>query len=257
MRLAALAALAGCGDNEGVVVVASPAVVATVAETNLVINATLFAATDAFVPVSSTGVITAEEAAAAAAAAVGRYYPNNCATAVANGPTVTYTLNSCRGPLGVSNLSGTYTVTYTSQANGVQVTTNSTNLTLNGAPVKLNSTAFYTQNGAARSLSVNNQSQLAGAGGNTVTQNQTGTLAWNQGDTCATQNSNSTTTVNGQQIIETEASVLLCTAQCPQSGTVTVAANNGTTGAVHFNGTANPPFVTTGSTAGAVTLTCP
>ena len=106
MLLAGLALLGACGsdsDDNKVVVVMTPVFVGSVAQTNGVTSAVLFVGTDGFVPIQNGVVIAANDAAAAAAASVGNYYfPAGCATATASGNVVSYTLDNCNGPLGVT-----------------------------------------------------------------------------------------------------------------------------------------------------------
>src|SRR5262249_59969193 len=111
----------GCGDEATNVLVVTPAGAIDVTETNGVVTAVVVGSTDPFDPIVAS--VTAEQAAAAVAAGAGNFFrPAGCVTASASGNVVTFTLNSCLGPLGIGSVSGTVTATYVAQTNGFQVT---------------------------------------------------------------------------------------------------------------------------------------
>lgn len=235
-----LTALGACSDNE-VIIVTRPVDVAIVTNVGTTMSAVLFAAADPFVP-GGNAATTPEQAAALAATNVNTYYAGNCATATASGATVNYQLNDCRGPLGIVGVSGNYTVTYATSPNGMQITVASSNLTVGGATAAINATAVYTQINADRSLAFTDRSTARGNSNDWVF-NRTGTLAWTQGQSCATENSSGTLTVNGTPIRLTLTDVVRCAGQCVVSGTEALSASDGTTGTVTFGGTATPVLV--------------
>jgi hypothetical protein len=258
LLLSGLAFFLGCNDQNPVIVVTSPAVVGVVADTTAVASSVMFAATDSFTPITAGVVIRPEDAATAAAAAVNRYFtPTGCASAVVSGTTVTYTLNGCAGPLGVTGLSGSATVAYSMTQNGVIVTASSNNLMVGATAVTINAHALYTQSGNARSLALTNTSVATGTDGTTFAQNQTGTLSWNQGDTCVMQNSMGATAVNGTALTQSDVNVMRCTNQCPQSGSITIRTSAGDSAVLQFNGTNHPPVAGSAGNAGTIPLSCP
>lgn len=253
--MAGMLAVAGCGDDE-VVIVTRSADVAVVTNVMSGTSAVLFAAADPFVPGVAPATITPEQAAATAATNVNTYYLGNCATASASGASVNYQLNDCRGPLGIVGISGNYTASYASVANGMQITISSSNITIGGASAAINATALYTQTGAERSLAFTDRSTASGNGNDWVL-NRTGTLAWSQGQSCVTENSAGTLTVNGNAVRLEATNVVRCANQCVVSGTQALSASDGTSSTLTFSGSATPVLVvSTGSSSQTVSLAC-
>lgn len=249
-----MAVMAGCGSSTNDIVT-QPADVAVVTNVVATTSAVLFAAADPFVPVTNGVILLPEQAAAQAATNVNNYWLNNCATAAANGASVNYQLNNCRGPLGVIGVSGNYTVTYATATNGLQITVTSSNLTVGGANAAINATALYTQTGSDRSLAFTDRSTASG-NSNDWTINRTGTLAWSQGQTCATENSTGTLTVNGSAVRLVMANVVRCAGQCTVSGTQVLSTSDGTTSTVTFSGSAPSLTTSAGQAAQTISLAC-
>lgn len=248
--------VAGC-SNDPTKVVTSTDGLTRVTVISSSTSSVMFAASDPFVPVNGTVVIAPEAAAQAALAAAGNYYtPASCLQVSAQGASVTYVLNSCNGPLGVTGMTGTYTVTYSQGTNGVTIDITSNAFTVGGASLAVAAQGFYSQNGTGRSLSITSQGSATNDDNKFVQVGQTTTLVWNQGDTCATENANGTVLVNGVAFNQASTNVVRCLNSCPSGGTVVLSDSAGTVATVNYNGSTSASFSTPSNQTGTVIVSC-
>lgn len=135
------------------------------------------------------GAPTATSDASAVAAAVGKYFPNSCASATASGNVVTFTLNDCSGPLGLTGATGTVTATLTTATNGVHAELSGSNIAVNGGTIDLSTSGTATAaTDGQKTLTANTQSSGTGPDGNSATHMGMYTLVWPTGTGCATIN---------------------------------------------------------------------
>jgi hypothetical protein len=197
-------------------------------------------------------------AANAVAAAVGNYYPNGCATATANQNVVTFNLNNCTGPLGLTASSGTVTATINTGNNQVQIQLAGNGVTANGATINLSTTGTVTvgANGQ-KTLQANSQTNGTGPNGNSAAHVGSYTLVWPTGNGCGTMNgqfsgvgtgaySGTTTQINNW---------VVCAGRCPQSGTTTSSFNGGSV-TLTFNGSNTAQCTSTAGLSASVPLRC-
>ncbi len=196
----------------------------------------------------ATGVVAASQA----AAAVGTYLqPPGCATAVANGATVTYTLRNCSGPAGLAQASGTFTATFSPAAGGATAALRGT-LTFRRGTLDLNATVTGTASGTTRTLTVASNSTGTGNGGRSIARAGTFTAVYD--GSCVALDGAYSTTVGAVTWNTTVTGYRRCAAACP-TGSASFATNTGRAVTVSYTGSASAT-VTTASGAHAVTLAC-
>ena len=222
--------------------------------------ALLWGAGDPFSPfpfISGAGPLShaSDAATAAATAAPQMFRPSTCVMAQASTNVVSYRFMECAGPLGLTHLSGTATVTFSDIGNGLQVVAKAKNLSVNGAMLNIDSTGTYTEMNNQKQLEMTTMSGGMGILGNGTGRIGTYTLAWQNGDTCATLDasftdtgpSDGTTNVTGFEI---------CRGACPAAGTVTrMAAGRQVT--LTFDGRSTAAWHDGDGQTGAVILRCP
>jgi hypothetical protein len=251
--LIGLIAIAGCSSDPSTIITSEKGLTRVVT-LDATTHALLFTAADPIVPTVQGTTITAENAAiAAAAAAPNQFHPASCVATAVSAATVTYRLNDCATPLGVTGVTGNYSATYLSTPTALQITIASAGLQVQGIPVVVNATALYTQNGQARSLAVASRGSAPGDD-YLIQQSLNTTLSWTQGQTCGTQTTSGTLTVNGVGFAQSMANLTRCTGQCPTASNFTIANGTATLVTVTFDGSTAAKI--TGTKSGNVVLAC-
>ena len=185
------------------------------------------------------------------------FQPTGCAAASASGNVVTFTLNNCSGPLGLTAATGTATATFTPTAQGLQIQLAGNNIAVDSGRLDLASQGVLTfgSDMVTKTFQANTSSGGTGPYGNNVARTGTYTLTWQSGSTCGTINSSFTDA--GSASTTQLASYVRCRAQCPQSGTVTQTVSSGTVVTVTLNGSINPSWAASDGETGTLTLQCP
>jgi hypothetical protein len=201
---------------------------------------------------------TPEDLATQTATAAPTYYsPATCVNATSAGATATIALTNCAtGPLGLRNISGTLTATFSVGADGISVATSATNLVIDGKTATFNGSATSTSTATGRSLTATSNGQFTSSLGKQFTRMSQVRVDWVPGSGCATLNGNGTITGNGQSFASTLTNLQKCKDACPTAGTLALTAPNREV-TVTFDGTAHPPISASDtSNTGSLDLTC-
>jgi hypothetical protein len=206
----------------------------------------------------------ATTAATAVVKAASTNFPNGCSTATAAQNVVTFKLNNCSGPLGITNLSGVVTATINLTGNGeVQTQLSGTNITSNGSSFVLNSSSVTTLNaGGQKVLTATSTSTGTGPDGNGIGHGGTYTMVWpTSTNQCATING----TFAGAILVDaapdaggtttTITNYVACTGQCAPSGSSTTTAE-GQTVILSFNGTTTAQCTASNGQNAGVAIQC-
>ncbi len=199
------------------------------------------------------------QAAAAAARAAAVYRPPRCVQATAAGTALTYDFTDCTGPVGMTHVSGTLTVTYgVTAAGGLTVHAASTGLRVDGGTFDLDSDAGYTATATGYSLVVQSRSGGVGPRGVHISRAGEYTAAWEPGGQCLTLDGAWVTRVGARTSATRVVALRRCGGHCPQpGGTVTYA--NGAAGeavTITFPGGVNALWSTSTRREGTLALTC-
>jgi len=189
-----------------------------------------------------------------AASATTYYSPASCVTAISTGPTATLKLNSCNGPVGLTELNGTVTATFNTGGSGPQFTLTSSDLEISGVPYTLNATGIISDSNNTRTVTLNSMSVRSNA---STTRSWQGTISWTKGNPCLTVNGTGTQLLNNTTYATTMNGYERCSGQCPTAGTLTSSGPNGGTATITFNNSATPGFTDSNGTNGAISISCP
>ena len=261
--LAGMTVLAGCAGSVDHTVAIDPAYAADVAEASNVSDATMVIAADPIDPEfvaslkpSALAFEVATKAVEAAVNGVAKYFqPEGCAKATVNAEAVTLVLTKCKGPLGVSGMNGMVKATLSEHEGGTKITATSSELQGNAAKLKLNVEAIYLINGDLRILQFTNKSASKGSRGNTIQEDESGTITWKQGDTCLTRTSRGTTIVNGRSFKKVVDGLTTCESKCPKSGTMTLGSDDGSV-TLKYDGTPDVAYTQRNGQVGTIPVTC-
>jgi hypothetical protein len=245
----------GCSADP-VTVATSPKGLTRIATLDATTLSLMYAAASPFRPITESGVTTAENAAAAAAAAAPQLFsPSSCVGATASGATTSYHLDSCTGPLGVTNMTGDYVASYQAATNAVQITVQSTRMEVEGIPMTVDAQGLFTEPGSGLQLDMTSHGSAPGDE-YVISQALTMKLNWHRGDTCATAVANGTLTINDATFQENMSGITLCANQCPSTSGFAISDGTATLATVTFNGTSEAVFITPANHSGSVTLAC-
>jgi hypothetical protein len=216
-----------------------------------------FAAVDTFddpffvASVPTAAQIDPNDAASQAATAAGTYFaPPGCVQASASGNVATYVLNGCTGPLGLVDVTGTVTATFTDGDGPLQVQIAGTGVTVGGVDYSVASTAVVTADGSTRNVSLTSTTAPSG-----VTRNAQYDFSWTQGTPCITLDGSGTTMVDSTTTTTTISDYARCSGQCPSAGVVSTTGPNGTA-TLTFDGTSTPTVTDTTGAQSEITLAC-
>jgi hypothetical protein len=149
------------------------------------------------------------------------FQPAGCiqATVDTTTKTATYVFANCTGPLGLVQLDGTVTVTWTSGAGGLTLSYAAQGFKINGATItSWQATADIVANGNDRHMTWNAQLSGTTARGRTFTRTNDKTIDWTVGQACVTVAGQSDGTITGVELKTTIIAFSQCAAECPQSG---------------------------------------
>jgi hypothetical protein len=196
-------------------------------------------------------------AASVAAGVSQNFSPSGCANVTVNANVVTFNLNACRGPLGLTNVTGTFTATLTGAMPGLHIQLAADNVSVAGAHISVQTQGTLTLGSDQRTQTFQATSTSGGTGpfGNSVNRSGSYTLAFQPGSACATINSSFTlsgSTGTSSKLVN----YTRCNRQCPQSGTVTHVLSNGMTVTLTFNGSSNPTWQASDGNSGTLSITC-
>src|SRR5690606_22492615 len=104
---------------------------------------------------NADGMTDPADAATAAADAAGTFFsPSDCVTALAEQGVVTYSLDNCSGPYGLTGLNGQAVVTYSLAGSVLTANLTSTALSVNDGTMTLNASATLDTSGPRKSMTV-------------------------------------------------------------------------------------------------------
>lgn len=206
--------------------------------------------------------------ASAAAENAQRLEPDGCATAGAAAGVVTFDLNDCSGPYGLSTMSGTAVVTFNLNAEGeIHADLSATGLTANGIAfeaITVRSVYDNPGNAGAQTLDINTQSTGTPDGGGRIVRNGDYTVSFNSGTDCYEIQGNWSTTPGTSGVYTTVVNNYdRCGEGCPgNGGNITYTGLEGTGGGeqdaitITFDGDGDARWVSTGLRSGTVDLIC-
>jgi hypothetical protein len=180
--------------------------------------------------------------------------PATCHSVTTNGATDVFSYNDCTGPRGLTHMTGTMTVTYSVDVQGVHAHSTATSFVINQSTLDIDATATYTATSGSRSLTVTSTSSGTGPLGHSVTRQGSYTVTWTS--TCHTLDGSWSTTANGLTGSLTVTQVTRCSGHCPEAGgSVTHTKLSGVTVTITYDGTAIAHW-TSGSKSGSIQLSC-
>lgn len=178
-----------------------------------------------------------------------RYAPSSCVDAIVTGSDLVYTLTDCAGPLGASRLNGTIRVTFAATDEGLAMHASAESLDVGDLDVRLDLRVVLSGGGARARLE--SAMAIRGLTGRVTSREAQGSLAWRDGETCATHTAIAETVINERPVQEIYADVVRCAGQCARSGSLAIVAG-ASTKVIRYGGTRAPEV-----TAGApVALRC-
>ena len=197
------------------------------------------------------------EAAAAAAEHAGRFYqPAGCLTATVSGRTVEYVLDDCTGPYGLLHVTGTVTVDYTPQADGLGYTTTARGLHINGATVDVDGQGVYRRVGTRHEIRGAVSGRGTGPRGHSFTRSGMRTFTWDPGTACMTLDGEWTTDVEGKSWDTIVTDFEKCGRSCPAEGGAISWIGPRNSLAVRYDGTDVAEWSTAAGREGTVSLFC-
>jgi hypothetical protein len=227
-----------------------------------------------FASIEAVSTPQASMAATAVAQAAGTNFPNGCATATANQNAVTFNLNNCSGPLGITNLTGTVTATLNATGNGQLLTQlTGTNVTTNGATLDLNTSGVATVDAnGQKTLNATSMSTGTGPNGNSIAHAGSYTVVWPTSPGCATINAafvgglasaleagalDASSLAEASGVTTTTVTdYVACNNMCPQSGTSTTNLD-GQAVTLTFNGSTTAECTSTTGQSAGLSIKCP
>lgn len=215
--------------------------------------------TSALVSIASDGVdlamsgLSSEQAAQIAANGAGaKLTPTGCMTKMVTGNVVTYTMNGCSGPYGLTTATGTVTATYTVTGSSLVVQLAGQGVKVNGSTLTIASTATITGPVGNRSAMVNSTSSGVLPKGAALTHAGSYTATWN--GMCLGLNGSFTTKADALEWATTVTGYQRCQNACPSMGQITITSGLRVT-TITYNGTPTAN-VTVNNRAGTVQLSC-
>jgi hypothetical protein len=273
-------ATAACGDDDTASTDTAYVAGTTVAATNDAAYA--YATTDPLVNpfylalqegagAASTSSSGPDQAATAAANAAGHYFtPSSCVMATAKGSDVTYNLNSCSGPLGITDVSGMLSLSFSSasgvsdggiagadagtSAESASFTLNSTGLTINGEGALISSHGSLKRIGTdQKQVTLSSMSEFTHKG-QKITNDSSSTISWTVGSQCIDMTSTGKVSTGFQTFNLKISGFRRCAAACPTKGTVRLTDSKTVT--LTLDGTSMPTYTSSDGTSGVVDLDC-
>jgi len=208
--------------------------------------------------VDATG--SSEDAAmAAASAAETTFQPSGCVQVNTAGPTVTYQLDACSGPYGLTSVTGSIAVTYSVANSTLSVNIAGTGISINNAEMTLDAQATVTDpSNAPTTIEIQTAGGGTAANGSVVTRTGTYTVSYDEMAECLSLDGVWTSTLGDDTIWTTTVQTFeKCGESCPE-GQLEFTENDGDTVlAVNFDGSDQPFFTTADDpTPRTVQLSC-
>ena len=251
--------LAACSSETVAAAPVEPFYAADLAEADWVADGALYTAAapyDPFIVVAVSSVIAPASVSAAANGAARYFQPTGCATAGISGDTVTYVLNNCKGPLGISRMRGSVIAALSHEGGGIKIAAHSTDLVTDTGNLSIALDAVYLSAGNQRTLKFNNKSTASTARGTATAVDESGTLGWSKGDPCVTRNAAGTVSVNGASYTKSVTDVVHCMGKCPASGSLALSRAGGGSVTLIYNGSSDVPYTQSNGGSGTVALRC-
>lgn len=209
------------------------------------------------VDVQTSGLTSASAATAAAAAAGSKFLLAACLTKNVVSNIVTYTMNNCSGPYGLTLLSGTLTATYTVALSGgtpsLTVDLAGTGLKVNGTTLDVATTAKISGPATARMASVTSTSKAVTARGNNITHAGMYDATWD--GSCMTLSGNFATQTSSNSYATVISGYKKCLNTCPTQGTVTFT-NLSNTLTITYSGSRMAKLILNGGKEQTINLLC-
>lgn len=133
--------------------------------------------------------------------------------------TATYVFSGCTGPYGITHVTGTVVVTYSSSG-PTQLTLgySATGLEINAATIDWNATANITANGMARDMVWSGHFTGTTGHGRAIERTNNKEFKWTVGVPCLSVSGTSDGTVTGRELKTTIKSWSQCARSCPEAG---------------------------------------
>lgn len=186
------------------------------------------------------------------------YLPRACVDTKMNGDEATYTFTSCFGPNGLSGVTGTVVVHFTSTPTTLHLDLTYTGLKVNDAELDGSATADIVAAGAKRSMTWSATLDGTTARGKAFSYRSAHTITWSLGDACFTLDGTTDGQVRQRDIKTEIQSYKRCGRGCPEAGgkiiVTNVAKNKVVT--IDFNGTKQATFTNPNGKQLALPLLC-
>ena len=181
-----------------------------------------------------------------------RYSPAGCVTTNLNGTTVTINFNSCTGPRGLKQVTGTVVDTVAAGAAGaIDIQTTANRLQIGQTMMSIDSASQISNANGTRSMTVTTSGSGTGPLGNSISRQ--GSYTVTSTTTCATIDGYWASTT-GDRSRSTVKNISRCNQQCP---TGSISHNSGSrTINIIFDGTSTAKWTTSNGKSGTINLMC-
>lgn len=189
----------------------------------------------------------------AEAAAETWFQPSDCVTAIAEGSTITYNLDDCSGPYGLTGLNGQVVGTFSVSSGTLTYQVTSTDLEAGLGAITLQATAELD---TAGNMSVTTSGGGVGPNGTAITRAGMFDVSWD--DSCTTLDGNWTTTIGDAAWATNVSNYERCNGGCPSDGasiTYTGQGDKAVVLTINFDGTSTANYVSD-SGLGTINLSC-
>ncbi|MBI3183246.1 MAG: hypothetical protein HYZ28_14000 [Myxococcales bacterium] len=202
--------------------------------------------------------LTPEQLAQRAADRVNRRFsPSGCASAVAQGSTVTYTLEGCSFRSGLVTLSGTFSVDFSKDAQGLHVQGSGSGLKVRRATVDVNLSGTCKLVNGIREWAISSAATGATARGEAIAHQGSYTLLVDRERRCAELDGAWSTSRGALSRSVTMKDLVKCAGQCPAAGgSIVVKQPSGVTLTVQFDGSSLASWSDSEGNAGTRELRC-
>jgi hypothetical protein len=187
-----------------------------------------------------------------------RLSPDGCVTTEVSGATLTATLNECTGRLGLRQLTGTITVVFSIESDGVHADATATGLKVNRATMDIQSKAVRWLEGTQVTTAVHTTGTGTGPRGKQITRDGDYSITYDLETECRTLVGEWKTTVGENEWTTQVTALKRCKYGCPEEGGKIVHSNSAKerTITVNFDGSATAAWSSSTGKTGTVDLTC-
>lgn len=181
------------------------------------------------------------------------FTPSSCVSVTADDSTATAVLDDCDTELGLEDISGTLTATFT-QPNAVNIVSNG--LQIEGRSLDLDLDAVGSREGSTRVLTITSTATLRGSEG-TLSRSGESELRWLPGSGCISLSSEASLLADGVAYTSELSGYERCLDECPSAGTFVLQGPGGTVFTVTFDGTDDPSILgSDGRRIDSLSLSC-